>query len=129
MASDIPEAHAGPDAMARCLASYINDPDKIFRRVKAEFGSSPCHETISAMRARHLQPAYISEPAKPYDGYYPGDAAASLETTNALFLARLKNERDSCPRNPQIAPVSRLTFSHSAPRAVTEMSPEQSEAA
>jgi len=94
MASDIPETHSDPVAMARCLASYIDNPDKIFRRVKAEFGTSPCHETISAMRARHLQPAYISEPAKPYDGYYPGDAAASLETTNTLFLARLKSERD-----------------------------------
>ena len=93
MASDIPETHSDPVAMARCLASYIDNPDKIFRRVKAEFGTSPCHETISAMRARHLQPAYISEPAKPYDGYYPGDAAASLETTNTLFLLRLDQER------------------------------------
>jgi hypothetical protein len=80
-------------AMARCLVTYIADPDRVFKAIRAEFGSSPCHDTIRHLREAHLKPAYYSEPFKPHDGYYPRDAADSLAKTNALFLLRLQDER------------------------------------
>ena len=90
-ASDLPElGHASPEAMAKCLASYIDNPDTIFRRVRAEFGTSPCHATIRTLRASHLRPVVHSEPYRPFEGYNPTDASTAAEKANSTFLALLR---------------------------------------
>jgi len=97
-ASDIPETHADPMAMARCLASYLSDPDVIFRRVKAEFGTSPCHETIRDLRAHHLRPPTPIDDYLPCDQHKPNDERAALDCANRLFLRRLQWEREAARR-------------------------------
>lgn len=98
MSSDLPEAHADPMAMARSLVTYIDCPDRVFRAVRGEFGTSPCHETIRQLRASHLKPVAHSEPWKPHDGYYPGEAVKAADRANRLFLLRLEAERASSAR-------------------------------
>jgi hypothetical protein len=78
--------------MARCLASYIADPERIRREVNVAFGSSPCIQTIYRMRENHLRGRSASrEPFHPHDGYYPGDALEAADRANALFLDRLRS--------------------------------------
>jgi hypothetical protein len=79
--------------MARALATYIDCPHEIRRRVLDNFRSSPNIHEIRKLRIRHLRPPPPIPPCKPHDGYYPNEAAASLAKTNLAFLARLEAER------------------------------------
>jgi hypothetical protein len=46
-------AHRSPNDMARCLVTYINDPDAVRREVLAEFSTSPSIHTIRHFMIAH----------------------------------------------------------------------------
>ena len=92
MASDIPIGHHSSWAMARSLATYINCPHEIRKRVSDHYGQPPSIAEITRMRAKHLRVA-VGEPMRANEGYYPGDHARSLDEVNQRFLMRLTIER------------------------------------
>lgn len=92
-AADIPETHTDPMAMARALVTYIDCPDRVFKAVRAEFDSAPCHRTIQQMRESYLRPMAQVEAWKPHDGYYPDEVSKQAAKTSLMFLARLEAER------------------------------------
>lgn len=46
----IPDTHPTPNAMARCLISYIADDRRVRREVLSEFSEAPELESIARMR-------------------------------------------------------------------------------
>lgn len=91
MASDLPEMHRSPEAMARCLATYIADPERVRLEVNVAFGSAPCAYTIKEMRRRHLERLEREpEPIRPDEGYWPQSVADEAAQTSRVFLARLR---------------------------------------
>jgi hypothetical protein len=96
MASDLPDSHSSPMAMVRCLVTYISDVDRIYRVVKAEFGTSPCHHAIGEARRLFLSPDRIDldGPHKPHEGYYPDEVSSRAADANQRFLIALKRERE-----------------------------------
>ncbi len=89
IASDLPERHRTPRRMARCLASYIDDPAYIYRMVFETFGKSPSTATIRQMRINYQKPMveYVADPA---DSYRPVKHHEDLDRINQRFLAALK---------------------------------------
>jgi hypothetical protein len=49
------EAHQSSNAMARCLASYMSDPEQIRREVLLTFLDAPHIDTIRRYRQRHVE--------------------------------------------------------------------------
>ncbi len=47
--------HQDARTMARSLATYISDPDRIYRACKDEFRDPPSHRAIAEMRRRHVE--------------------------------------------------------------------------
>lgn len=92
MASDIPDSYATAHAMANGLATYLNCPHEIIRRVKTVFDRAPDVERVRRMRAKFLKRDYDTG-IRANDAYYPRDAARSLDETNRQFLDRLQAER------------------------------------
>lgn len=92
IASDIPVGYDSPSKMARSLASYLDDPKEIRRRVFEVFGSCPSTYVIKGFRRRHLRIEYI-EPFKPHEGYYPQEARRQMDRINVEFVKRLDDER------------------------------------
>lgn len=91
MAADLPDMHRSPEAMARCLATYISDPERIRSEVKVAFGSSPCAYTIKEMRGRHLRSLEAKgEAYDPSEGYWPETIRKEADRTNRDFLAKLQ---------------------------------------
>lgn len=93
MASDLPDHHKSPTAMARCLASYMDDPEAIRREVLVAFGMSPTTWEIREMRRKHLKPKPKDEPFKPHEGYHPCDVPEAAAEASRDFLWRLDQER------------------------------------
>lgn len=96
MASDLPETrHESGHAMARVLATYIDDPERIQTLVHREFGSGGklSLTTIEALRAAHLRKPAPDAPHKPHDGYYPADASERAATLSRRFVEALERER------------------------------------
>lgn len=92
-AADIPNYWSSPAAMARALATYLDDPNVIRRAVLDSFPSAPELHTIRQYRAEHLAPPKPDKPFKAYEGYYPDDVSHGLRETNARFLHALERER------------------------------------
>lgn len=49
------ETHQSSNSMARCLASYMTDPEQIRREVLLTFLDAPHVDTIRRYRQRHLE--------------------------------------------------------------------------
>lgn len=94
MSRDLPEVHADPMAMARCLVTYISDPRKVNQYVKAEFGSSPGVSRIRELRESFEKPGAYIEPFKPHDWFSPMDAYEKMAEANSRFLKLLQIERE-----------------------------------
>lgn len=92
-ASDIPETYRSSHAMARALASYIDDPHRVRAIVLESFLSAPDAQKIRRMRQRHLAPKPVETGFRYNEHYYPSEAADTLARTNTLFLLRLEQER------------------------------------
>lgn len=92
IAGDIPQAHRSPEAMARCLVTYIDDPRKVRVEVWASFGNAPCVTTIRRMRERHLRgrAPKSREVFKAHEGYRPTDASDAAFAASERFLERLR---------------------------------------
>lgn len=90
-AADLPQSrHETPIAMARSLATYMADPVRIQRAVRAEFGTSPCKGEISALRAQFIRQG-SRNPYTTSDGINPLlTVEAELKSTS--FLAALMRE-------------------------------------
>ena len=81
--------------MAKVLVTYLTDANVIREAIRREFRQVPTERTINELRARYLARKTRPEeaPANLHGGYYPGEAADSLAEINAIFLARLQDER------------------------------------
>lgn len=102
MASDLPDAFASPYDMARSLATYIDCPQTILKRVRSEFDTHITPSTIRAMIKSRRKPVVPSDPVCLGDGYYPGDERHKLEVVNSNFLWLLDQERLASQRRREL---------------------------
>ena len=63
------ENHHSSNDMARCLASYMDSPQRIYDEVIAEWASSPCVTTIREYIVRHQRGKFYA--ARDYDPGIP----------------------------------------------------------
>lgn len=96
----IPSAHDTPEAMARCLVSYIACDRKVRSHILSEFHSAPSLQTIARIRAVHqsevarlrrgkLAPGYT---AKGFD--WRGDRLrADMDIVSRVFVRAIERER------------------------------------
>jgi uncharacterized protein (DUF427 family) len=96
MASDIPDAHESPIAMAKVLVTYMDDADAIRRVIAYSFDHAPAHYTIRKLRAEHLSASVrpAEAPYKAHEGYYPIEVSKRAADANKRFVIALQRERD-----------------------------------
>lgn len=92
IASDIPAGYTSPGKMARSLATYLDDPKEIRRRVLEVFGTCPCTADIRRFRRIHLRIEY-SEPFRAHEVYDLQEAQKRAKAVSDAFLAAILNER------------------------------------
>ncbi len=100
MASDIPDAWESPHAMAKSLATYIDCPHEIVRRVKSHYYTSPCVSRVRELQKIHRNPLNDIQ-VWHGDVYRQGEDARKLDRVNATFLWLLDQERLAMQRRTE----------------------------
>lgn len=127
MAGDIPQAHRSPEAMIRCLVSYIADDRAVRRIVSEEWDCTPSLAMIKRVRERHLRRLKREiEPYCPHEGYHPSDVSDAMAAANEKFLARLKVESEMSSARRRINRTTPKVVNHCWDRLVQ---PEKERAA
>ena len=89
------ENHHSSNDMARCLASYMDCPQRIYDEVIAEWSASPCVTTIREYIARH-QRNKLRDDARDYDPGIPTrdeKHLIAMEIASADLKARIEASR------------------------------------
>lgn len=92
-AADLPETHRSSAAMARVLATYMDDPLAIRSAILTNFDRSPSLYEIRKLRADHLEGRGRRRQQQaicPHDGYWPAEASERAAAVNETFLRRLR---------------------------------------
>ena len=87
--------HRDPEAMAKCLVSYIACDKRVRSEIRAQFDSDMSLNRIAAFRAAHQRAMRVpqTEPFGLHDGYSPSVAADKLERATILFVNAIYRER------------------------------------
>lgn len=84
----LPEKHRNSTQMARALASYINDPMRVYKEVLSNFETSPGIRTIERYQESWRRQKNAS-PEKPFEGFTAEQVEQEYEKANQKFLSAL----------------------------------------
>jgi len=81
----LPEKHRNSTQMARALASYIDDPMRVYKEVLSNFEKSPGIRTIERYQESWRRKKNAT-PEKPLEGFTAEQAREEAAKANRLFL-------------------------------------------
>ena len=86
------EAHRSPEAMARCLVSYIADDARVRSEVYTTWGTSPGIHAIREMRRvkSKLEPQYDAIAGEDWRG---DQMRQDMEIASSVFVRALEREK------------------------------------
>lgn len=95
MSSDLPPMRPETSLiMTRMLVKTMRCDQEVRQRLREDFHNPPDIRTIRQIRIEEALgklPRIDMDPFKVHEGYYPGDDARRLDSSNAAFLRRLRS--------------------------------------